>query len=218
MVYDEESFLMLSGIQHYAFCKRQWALIHVENQWSENYSTAHGNVVHKNAHDKAFQETRGNLFITRGMNVFSSILGISGECDVVEFHKNENGISLHGKQDAYLPFPIEYKSGKPKEYNADALQLCAQAMCLEEMLCCEIQEGAIYYDAIKRRESVLFTEELRKTVVRYFDEMHRLHKKGHTPQVKSQKKCTNCSLKNICVPKILKQQSALEYMTKSIED
>lgn len=217
MVYNEEDFLMLSGIQHFSFCKRQWALIHIENQWNENYKTAHGNIVHKNAHNKTFKEKRGNIIITRGMNIFSNTLGISGECDVVEFHRDDNGVNLYGKDEKYIPFPVEYKSGKPKEYDADILQLCAQAMCLEEMLCCTIEKGAIYYDAIKHRENIDFSLELRETVKNSFVEMHRLYSKGHTPTVKSKKTCSSCSLKGICVPKIMKYQSVSEYMLNSIE-
>ena len=218
MEYREEDFLMLSGIQHFAFCRRQWALIHIENQWVENYSTVSGNIVHKNAHDKKFKETRGDILITRGMSIFSNILGISGECDVVEFHENINGVNLYGKDKKHIPFPIEYKRGKPKEHNADILQLCAQAMCLEEMLCCEITNGALYYDEIKRRENVVFTDELREEVVKIFAEMHNLYKKGHTPKVKPKKNCNSCSLKGICVPKIMRPKLVIDYMTQSIED
>lgn len=215
--YSQEDFLMLSGLQHFAFCKRQWALIHIENQWAENYSTAHGNIVHKNAHDKNFKQYKNDILITRGMSVFSNNLGISGECDIVEFHKDNLGILLYGSKTKYIPYPIEYKSGKPKEHNADELQLCAQAICLEEMLCCNIPKGALYYDQIKRRKVINFTQDLKNDVIKYFEEMHLLHKKGHTPKVKAKKVCKSCSLSNICLPKIIKKQSILDYMSNSIE-
>ena len=132
--YLEEEYLMLSGIQHFIFCRRQWALIHVEQQWEENYRTVDGKIMHCHAHDGDFFEKRGELLITRGMAVSSAELGISGMCDVVEFRKDENGIKLHGYEGNYNVIPIEYKRGKPKENLSDKLQLTAQALCLEEML------------------------------------------------------------------------------------
>lgn len=127
MIYPEDSFLQLSGLQHFVFCRRQWALIHVEQQWAENYRTVDGDIMHRNAHDSGV-ESRGDLLIVRGMRVFSNTLGISGTCDVVEFHRNSNGILLHGRDGRWQPFPVEYKRGKPKEHQADELQLCAQAI------------------------------------------------------------------------------------------
>ena len=145
MTYQEADYLQLSGIQHFRFCRRQWALIHIEDQWAENYRTVDGTLMHQNAHDKGFQESRGNLLITRGMSVFSPILGVSGQCDVIEFHRDPAGVSLHGRSGTWRPYPVEYKRGRPKADRADELQLCGQAMCLEEMLCCTIPEGALYY-------------------------------------------------------------------------
>ena len=139
----EEDWLQLSGLQHFAFCRRQWALIHIEDQWAENFRTVDGSLMHENAHDQGFRESRGDVLIVRGLAVHSAQLGISGQCDVVEFHQDPDGISLQGREGTWRPYPIEYKRGKPKDGPADALQLCAQAMCLEEMLCCAIQEGAI---------------------------------------------------------------------------
>ncbi len=123
MTYHEEDFLQLSGLQHFAFCRRQWALIHVEHQWAESYHTMDGHILHEKVHDPEADETRGDLRITRGMSVFSATLGISGECDVVEFHRQADGITLHGREGLWQPFPVEYKRGKPKENQADILQL-----------------------------------------------------------------------------------------------
>lgn len=142
--YKEEDYLCLSGIQHYAFCVRQWALIHIENLWEENYLTASGRVLHNKAHSENKFEKRGNIIIVRGLKISSASLGISGECDVVEFHYNKNGVKLKNYEELYLPYPVEYKRGKPKIDNCDRLQLCAQAMCLEEMLSCSIEEGALF--------------------------------------------------------------------------
>lgn len=151
MIYPEESFLRLSGLQHFKFCRRQWALIHIENQWAENYRTTDGAILHERAHDKDLTECRGDLLITRDMRIFSKNLGVSGACDVVEFHSGSTGIPLDGRCGLWQPYPVEYKRGRPKQDTADALQLCGQAMCLEEMLCCEIPVGALYYGETRHR-------------------------------------------------------------------
>lgn len=151
MIYPEERFLQLSGLQHFKFCRRQWALIHIENQWAENYRTTDGAILHERAHDKDFTESRGDLLITRDMRIFSPTLGVSGACDVLEFHRSGVGIPLKGRDGLWQPYPVEYKRGKPKQDTTDALQLCGQAVCLEEMLCCQIPTGALYYGETRRR-------------------------------------------------------------------
>ena len=215
--YREEDFLMLSGIQHYAFCPRQWAMIHIEQQWEENYYTVDGKIMHTNAHDKEFTEKRGDIIITRGLAIHSRELGISGACDVVEFHKQEQGVFLSQYGGSYIPIPVEYKRGKPKEHQADELQLCAQAMCLEEMLVCEIPKGYLYYGETKKRQEVYFTKELREKVIEYFTKMHELFQKQYTPKVKKTKRCQSCSLKNLCLPVIEKTVSVKTYLKKNME-
>ena len=215
--YREEDFLMLSGIQHFAFCQRQWAMIHIEQQWEENYYTVDGKIMHTNAHEKEFTEKRGNIIITRGLAIHSRELGISGTCDVVEFHKQEQGVFLPQYEANYIPIPVEYKRGKPKEHNADELQLCAQAMCLEEMLVCEIPKGYLYYGETKKRQEVYFTKELREKVIEYFTKMHELFQKQYTPKVKKTKRCQSCSLKNLCLPVIEKTVSVKTYLKKNME-
>ena len=135
MDFNDEDFLQLSGLQHFKFCRRQWALIHIENQWAENYRTTDGAILHENAHNGAFSESRGYLLVSRDMRIFSRSLGVSGACDVLEFHRGETGIPLKSREGLSQPYPVEYKRGKPKKGTEDALQLCGQAMCLEEMLC-----------------------------------------------------------------------------------
>ena len=147
MIYPEEDFLQLSGLQHFKFCRRQWALIYIENQWAENFRTTDGVILHENAHNGGFNESRGDLLVTRDMRIFSRTLGVSGACDVLEFRRGKTGIPLKGRQGLWQPYPVEYKRGQPKENTADALQLCGQAMCLEEMLCCEIPRGALWLQA-----------------------------------------------------------------------
>ncbi len=178
MAYKEEDFLQLSGIQHFKFCRRRWALIHIEKQWAENFRTADGRIMHQNAHDKGFRESRGDVLVTRGMAVFSAVMGISGECDVLEFHREETGIPLKGREGLWQPYPVEYKRGEPNERSGDTLQLCAQAMCLEEMLCCTVPEGALYYGELRHRMDVVFTPALREQVRTLLEEMHDLYRRG----------------------------------------
>ena len=218
MSYDPDDCLMISGLQHFHFCKRQWALIHIEQQWAENLRTVEGNILHERAHDEQFTESRGDLFITRGLRVFSLRLGLNGECDVVEFIRDDSGISLHGREGSWRPYPVEYKRGQPKEDGCDELQLCAQAICLEEMLCCEIPEGALFYGETKRRVRVHFIPELRKEVEADAAEMHELFRRGYTPRVKPTKSCNACSLREICLPRMPAPGSAKEYIRRSMED
>ena len=218
MIYSEEEFLQLSGLQHFAFCRRQWALIHVENQWAENYRTVDGALLHEKAHDRQSEESRGDLLIKRGVSVYSAALGISGQCDVLEYHRSQDGIPLPGREGLWVPYPVEYKRGEPKEGNADALQLCAQAMCLEAMLCCEIPEGALYYGQTRRRERISFTEELRTQVKDLLTQMHELSQRGHTPRVKPAKACNACSLKEMCLPRLLKNRSVSAYLKAAMEE
>ena len=217
MEYNEEDFLMLSGIQHFTFCKRQWALIHIEQQWEDNLRTIEGNIMHENAHNGEIREKRGSTIISRGMSVFSRSLGISGVCDVVELRRSENGIELYGLEDKYDVVPIEYKKGKPKENDADVLQLTAQAICLEEMLVCSINKGYLYYGEQKRRMEVEISQELRESVKACCTEMHRLYDRCHTPKVKISKACNACSIKNICIPKLCKDKSVEKYIHDMIK-
>lgn len=129
MIYPEEDFLQLSGLQHFKFCRRQWALIHIENQWAENLRTTDGAILHERAHDGNFAESRGDLLVTRDMRVFSPTLGVSGACDVLEFRRGSAGIPLKGRDGLWQPYPVEYKRGRPKEDSCDELQLCGQAIC-----------------------------------------------------------------------------------------
>lgn len=217
MAFEEEDYLKISGLQHFKFCRRRWALIHIEHQWAENYLTVDGAIMHEKAHDKDFFESRGDLFIVRAMNVFSRELGLSGECDVVEFRRGETGVPLAGKTGLWQPYPVEYKRGGPNAQSGNALQLCAQAICLEEMLVCTIPEGALFYGETRKRERVPFTEELRCQVRESVSEMHELFARGHTPRVKTTKACTSCSLREICLPTLMKTQAPSTYLRTRME-
>lgn len=211
MEYTEDDFLQLSGIQHFCFCRRQWALIHIEQQWQENIKTVEGNIVHERCHDDGFIEKRGSLLITRGLRVFSRTLGVTGQCDVVEFKKDADGCYLQGYSGTWLPYPIEYKRGKSKQIDADRLQLCCQAMCLEEMLGISVSQGALYYNETRRREVVDFTDELRQKAKDMLREMHIYYDKAYTPKVKPKNGCKSCSLQDICLPVLCKKDDVTGY-------
>jgi len=210
---------MLSGIQHFAFCRRQWALIHIENAWADNHLTMDGILKHKRAHNPFLSEKRKNIITVGDMPIHSRIMGVSGKCDIVEFIADENGITLHGRNGRWSPQPVEYKRGSPKISDIDRIQLCAQALCLEEMLACSAIETAyIFYHETRRREEVLLTKALREKVESMFVEMHSYFKRGHTPRVKPNKSCKSCSLNDICLPKLPATNSVRSYINKMLED
>ena len=218
MQYSEDEYLLLSGIQHFVFCRRQWALIHIEQQWEENLRTVEGKIMHRNVHNNEFNETRGDLIIARAMAISSSKLGISGECDVVEFKRCKNGVPLYGKEGVYSVTPIEYKRGEPKEDESDIMQLTAQAMCLEEMLCCEIYAGFLFYGETRRRLKVEFSDSLRERTERIITEMHKFFRDKYTPKVKRTKACNACSLKDVCLPVLCSKRNASEYISEMMEE
>ena len=237
-VYNEEDYLMLSGIQHFAFCPRQWALIHIENQWEENVRTVEGNIMHKRAHDGPQIETRKNLVVSRQMKVYSILLQIvvihhllyaqqrllyqlfspRQEVKFKKCKKGEEGVRLYGREGLYKVHPVEYKKGEPKENNADRLQLVAQVICLEEMMCTRIEEGDLYYGTTKRREHVEITDSLRQEVENICLQMHQYFDRQYTPNIKRTKSCNACSLKNICLPQLSKKKSVHNYILKTIKD
>ena len=208
----EDEYFALSGLQHFAFCRRQWAIIHIEQQWAENLRTVEGDLLHKRAHDALQTESRGDTLIVRGLRVVSHRLQVQGVCDVVEFHRDPTGATLAGREGKWLPYPVEYKRGKPKPFVADELQLCAQAMCLEEMLLCAIPEGSLFYGEPRRRTRVALDTALRERVEAMLTEMRSLYARGHTPRAKPGKGCAVCSLKGLCLPRLAKGQSPAAYL------
>lgn len=184
----------------------------------KNYLTTAGHLEHERAHDYAASESRGDMLIMRDLRVYSRALGITGACDVVEFHKSNDGVPLHGRDGLWLPYPIEYKHGKSKTIDADRLQLCAEAMCLEEMLACDIPEGALFYQQTKRRERVKFDEDLRNMVEADFLQMHDLFSRGWTPKVKQTRSCSACSLRDLCLPELRKMKSAKAYIEERLKE
>ncbi|GAE28765.1 CRISPR-associated protein Cas4 [Halalkalibacter hemicellulosilyticus] len=209
---EEDRYLMLSGLQHFQFCKRQWALIHIEQQWEENVKTVEGQHLHKKADQPFIKEKRGSKLTVRAMPIQSKELRISGICDVVEFIEDANGVHLNGVKGTYMAYPVEYKRGKPKKGDEDIIQLAAQAICLEEMLLCQITKGYLFYNEIKHRVEVPITDELREKVKQMAKEMHHYYDKRYTPKVKTGPFCKSCSLQHICLPKLMNKRSVKSYI------
>ncbi|WP_251553956.1 CRISPR-associated protein Cas4 [Neobacillus muris] len=207
---------MLSGIQHFQFCRRQWALIHIEQQWEENVRTVEGQHLHEKADQPFIREKRGDKLIVRAMPIKSRELKITGVCDVVEFIRDRDGVKINGMDGKYMAYPVEYKRGKPKIDDADILQLTAQAMCLEEMLLCKIDRGYLFYHEIKHRVEVLLTDEYRRKVRAIVNEMQDYYQRRHTPKVKPGTFCKNCSLQHICLPVLMSKRSVKSYIEGKI--
>ncbi len=167
--------------------------------------------MHDRVHDPFFTESRKDVLYSRAMPVHSGRMGIAGECDLVEFQKSKSGVALFHREELYEIYPIEYKKGKPKESECDVLQLTAEAMCLEEMFLTEIKEGALYYGEVKSRQKVVFTDDMRKRVIEVFSEMHSLMNRGYTVKAKMTKSCNACSLQDVCLPKLAKNDRAAQY-------
>jgi CRISPR-associated exonuclease Cas4 len=204
-MYTEDDLIQLSALQHFMYCERQCALIHIEQLWDENLFTAEGRIMHDKV-DTASRESRGNVRIEYGVPIRSLRLGLIGKADVVEFHK---------QGDKWIPFLVEYKRGKPKMDDCDKVQLCAQAICLEEMLNVEINNGALYYGRTHRREDVIFNEKLRMKTEDAAKKVHTLIESGMTPKAEYSKKCKKCSLYERCMPKVSRKVS--NYLMKAVE-
>ena len=212
---NEQDYLTLSGVQHYAFCPRQWGLIFIEQQWADNERTVDGSLMHHRAHDEKQLERRGDTLTVRGLRVLSHRLQVTGVCDVVEFHQDADGISLLGQEGLWQPYPVEYKRGTPKTVDSDALQLCGQALCLEEMLLCAIPEGSLYYGETRRRQIVSFTPELRARVETILTSMRDAMSRGYTPLPRQGKHCNACSLREICLPRLQKTLKVTTYLRQA---
>ena len=208
-MYSDDDLLMLSGIQHIAFCERQWALIHIEQQWAENMRTVEGNHMHERVDDPFASEVRGSVITLRSVSMVSYRLGLYGVADVVEFIRSENGegIGLESYPGKWQPRPVEYKRGKPKPDERDEVQLCAQAICLEEMYNANddfslvIRAGYLFYGETRHRHEVIFCQELRNRVESYARRMHELFETGITPLAIFKTHCKACSLVELCNPK-----------------
>lgn len=199
-MFDDDELLPISALQHLLFCERQCALIHIERVWVENRLTAEGRIMHKKAHDGP-DEARGAMRIARGLPLRCARLGLVGVADVIEFHPPTDV----GKR---RPFPVEYKRGKPKSHDADRVQLCAQALCLEEMFDVDISAGALFYGQTRRRRDVRFDDALRQLTEQTAARLHALIAAGVTPRAIREPKCDNCSLLTVCLPDALAAKRA----------
>ncbi len=214
-MFSEDDFIPISALQHYVFCPRQWGLIHIEQAWSENRFTAEGRLLHDKTHE-AETENRPDLRTVRGLRLCSYRLGLTGQADVVEFQKCKNGITLEDAKGFWKPIPVEYKRGKPKIDICDEVQICAQAMCLEEMLKTSIESGFIFYGRPRRRQQVDFTDTLRKQTEQIVKELHQLTIDRITPRTKYGKKCKSCSLFETCMPEITGiEKDIAHYLSKA---
>lgn len=219
--YDEDSLLLLSGIQHLAFCERQWALIHIERQWAENVRTVEGRQMHERAHDPWLSEYDGDHIVARAVPLVSRRLGISGQADVVEYWLAGEGVDggapLPGREGLWIPRPVEYKRGRPKNDDRDEVQLCAQAICLEEMLGAKIPEGDLYYGQTRRRQRVAFDHALRSRVEQLCLRMHELFDLGCTPPASQGRRCSLCSLVDVCLPDLtVRPRSVRAYIRRQV--
>lgn len=223
-MFTEADLLPLSALQHLAFCERQWGLIHLEAVWDENRLTVEGRHLHERA-DEPASENRRDLRIVRGLRIRSLRLGLAGRADVVEFHRSaESGeppgtITLEGAAGRWRPFPVEYKRGRPKTGSWDEVQLCAQALCLEEMLGVAIAAGALFYGQPRRRFEVDLTPELRTKTEALAARVHGLFDARITPTARYEKKCANCSLLLHCLPKALGRPGSIgRYLDRALTD
>lgn len=199
---DIEDSLAISGLQHFSYCKRQWALIHIEGLWQDNTLTAQGSDLHARAHDHEQSSFRDGILTIRSLPLSSKRLGLYGEADVVEFYPSESGISIEGYSGCFTPQICEYKRGHSKLSNCDRLQVCAQSICLEEMLACSIKTAALFYGEPRRREKLDLTDTLRLQIATMCSEMHGMVERMTIPKPEYKRGCESCSLISTCIPKM----------------
>ena len=202
-MYDEDDLVMISALQHYLFCPRRCALVHIEQQWQENRFTAEGRILHERVHTSG-RESRRTLRVEFDVPIRSLRLGVIGRADIVEFHRQENGL--------WQPLPVEYKRGRPKKDDIDRVQLCAHAMCLEEMLGCVVPEGALYYGEKKRRTDVALDAGLREKTAQTAALLHALLADGKTPPPQYNERCESCSFLPLCLPKVATKKRVSNYL------
>ena len=218
-MYSDDDLLMLSGIQHFRFCPRQWALIHIEQLWEDNRLTMEGSLMHQHADDPFYRQKCGDYISLRSVSVASHQLGLYGVTDVVELHPagDEGNFISHPRYPGqWLPYPVEYKHGKPKKHEEDEVQLAAQAMCLEEQYDIHIDYGAIFYAEIRHRVEVQVSDELREIVTDCARQMHEIFSSGQLPAIQRGKHCVKCSLKNICMPESVDCIRVSHYLKKNL--
>ncbi|HTG39367.1 CRISPR-associated protein Cas4 [Sphingomonas sp.] len=206
---DEDALVPISALQHQLFCPRQCALIHLEQQWLEDGATAEGRILHERVDGGGRDQRRGARTV-RGLSLRSLALGVTGKADAVE---------LHGSAPDWRPYPIEYKRGKPKAHRADEVQLCAQAICLEEMFGCAVPEGALFYGATHRRMAVAIDDDLRALTAATADAVRAMLASGRTPPPVAMPACARCSLEPLCQPKAIEARPRVSaWLARQIAD
>lgn len=208
---------MLSGIQHFCFCKRQWALIHMEQMWEDDDRTASGSIFHEKV-DEVSRETRGDTVVRRAVRVSSPSLGVSGRCDVVEFVADPQGHPVNGMNGRFVVRPVEYKIGHRKTDDCDRIQLCAEAIALEESLHTIVKEGSLFYGKERRREIVLIDDDIRSRTYQVAEEMHDAFEARRLPEAVETPLCRRCSLSNLCLPNIGSRNNVDRYMSRMAEE
>lgn len=219
----DEDYLLLSGIQHMAFCERQWALIHIEQVWADNAHTMEGKYIHERVDNPFEDETRKDIRVVRALPIVSNKLGLRGVADIVEFQRTENDLAgitvrLENRKGWWRLYPVEYKRGRPKPDDRDAVQLCAQAIALEEMFGVEIEKGFLYYAQTRHRVEIIFDQVIRIRVAQLCEKMHIMMSEGKTPKATKGKHCSLCSLKEICQPNLtISHRSVKDYLARMVD-
>jgi CRISPR-associated exonuclease Cas4 len=219
MTYEEDEMLMLSGIQHYMFCPRQWALIHIEQQWSENKLTTEGKLLHKNVDNPSYRQKNGNAITLRSVSIASKQLGLYGVSDAIELvptNSEKNAIKHSLYPGSWKLLPIEYKRGHSKLNQCDEVQLTAQTICLEEMYQIHIDIAALFYGETKHREMVNITSSLREMTIQCANEMHDLYKDRYIPKATKKLGCKNCSISDICLPESIECSTVQNYLNHNL--
>lgn len=220
-MYCDDDMLMLSGIQHYRFCPRQWALIHLEQKWDDNRLTVEGHILHTHVDDPFYRQKMGDYVMLRSVNLASYELGLYGVSDAIELRPSEDGNnSIHHPKypGHWTPVPIEYKHGKPKPNEIDEVQLAAQVMCLEEMYSIHLCQGEFFYWETRHRLAVEITPDLRQIVRNCAEAMHSIMRSKRIPKMAVGKHCVSCSLKNICMPETSKCNSVRTYLENCLKN
>jgi CRISPR-associated exonuclease Cas4 len=216
MEYSEENMLMLSGIQHYMFCPRQWALIHIEQQWDDNRLTIEGHILHENVDNPFYRMRNGGIITLRSVHIVSKSLGLYGITDAVELHSSPNGVIIKGCNGLVRLYPVEYKHGKTKPDERDEVQLAAQVICLEEMYNTHIDQAALFYNETKHREEINVDDNLRNLTRHCATKMHELFLKGITPKAVLLPKCKRCSLVDLCMPGLINKTKVKNYLKDNL--
>ena len=219
--YDDDQMLMLSGIQHFMYCPRQWALIHIEQQWNDNRLTAEGQILHKNVDNPAYRQKNGDTITLRSVHIASHTLGLYGISDAIELLPSDTVTDAitHPRYPGYWkPYPIEYKRGHRKPDERDEVQLCAQVICLEEMYNIHIPEAALFYHETRHREVVGMSQPLRQLTKELSEAMHQTFESGITPKAETRYGCRSCSLIDICAPELTKKTTVSHYLKMMLDE